>query len=235
MSAAFPNPSPGPDPAARPRPMRTQQARGLLTTGIVGGWLTASAWAIATLVILFAVFAAAKTEMGGFDFAFGAGMFVLLALFVWLGGMVCTIVGWFGMATLHRGMGRLMAWLSIVVTALAVIVPSSVPTMGSKDSVVTLALVSMAVWVGYYVLNAIFWATRGRARGLARLSVVGSIITATAVAIMMVLGVGNAAAVSELTLIVLIAAPFGAVLAHLGCGLAMGRERQTAQELASFD
>ncbi|MFO0749548.1 MAG: hypothetical protein U1F43_28340 [Myxococcota bacterium] len=228
-----PNPSFASD---RPRPPSDASPRGLLTTGLVGGWLTAASWATFTVVIVVAALmgAGGQRDQGLFDFAMGAGVLAFLAMLTWLAGMVCTSVGWFGMAKLHPGVAGVLAWLSIVVTACALILPFLGAAMNVSGAYIIVVLGGL-VTVAFYVLHASFWAQRGRARGAARIAVVGSIIAALACLVVTIAVLTRSQPDSVFMLFVVIAAPFSAFLAHLGAGLATGQERETASALSSFD
>jgi len=218
-----------------PPPKIPRSTQGLLTTGLVGGWLAGSAFAVVFLVLLMSALGAARHVGMDMDLAMGAGVFVMLALFVWVGGMVCSVIGWFGMGALHP-LGRAIAWLGIAVLACAVMLPmmGAALSVGGARGVAT---VGALIGVLYYALHAAFWARHGTARGVSRLAVVGGILAAASglVAVAVVWSPPALGGPSAFLLITVFAGPVGAVLAHFGSGFAMGRERETVRALQSFE
>ncbi len=205
---------------------------GLLTTGLVGGWLTGSAWASIFIVV---AFAASSIRPGvGFDVAMSAGALVLLAAFIWLGGMVCTVIGWFGLAALQRS-ARVIAWLAILVLVCAVLLP----TFGSSLNVAGVratSVLGIVLVVLFYALQLVFWLRHGTARGFARLAMVGcGLVIASGAATLAVIGIGPGNTDDVIAIVIVFAGPAGGMLAHVGGGLATGRERATVRALRSFD
>lgn len=203
-----------------------------MTTGLVGGWLAGAAYAVMVAILTVAALAGAGIGRD-LDIAMSAGSLVLLAAFVWVGGMVCSVVGWFGIAALHAS-ARVIAWLGIIILAAAVLLPftSIGLSVGGMRGVASLGAL---VGVGFYAAHAIFWARHGTARGLARLAIVGAILAAVSGLVATVTMWSEPRGLEAILVIALFAGPTGGVLAHWGSGMAIGRERQTVRALQTFE
>ncbi|MCC6625303.1 MAG: hypothetical protein IT385_28910 [Deltaproteobacteria bacterium] len=205
---------------------------GLMTTGLVGGWLTGSAFAVMLLTLILAVTQAGRGDIG-LDLQMSAGVLVLLAGFVWVGGMVCSVIGWFGIAALH-GSARIIAWLGILVLSLAVLLPMSAGAL-NLGGARAFASLGVLVGVGFYVVQATFWARHGTARGLARLALTGAILAAASGLVALLTIWTGTGGPEPLVIVAVFAGPTGGLMAHLGSGLAIGRERETVRALLTFE
>ena len=115
MSAEYPPIGP-PAQAARVAPGHYRSVRGQLTAGRVGSILVGSSW----FVFLIGIVVAAAAGSGGI-----LGGFVVLGCFVFLGGAITEVIGWFGLAGLpgQRAWALAIAILQIVICAWCLVGP----------------------------------------------------------------------------------------------------------------
>ena len=216
-------------------PSPTPATRGLLTTGLVGGWLAGSAFGLILLVFLVTGVASVAGRTNAFDsFAMSAGVVAFLSLLLWVGGMVCCIIGWFGLAALYRP-AIVVAWLGIATMVLALVTPIQAPFIRSCDGLRMFISFAVLVLMGFYAAQIFVWMRTGAARGAARLTMVGSALVVASALFGLVMMWAVPEEPSLLYIIAAYAAPTGGLLAHLGSGLAMARERATVKALQSFD
>lgn len=155
-------PSPGPERRTFPADRgHFRRVRGLLTAGRVGSALTGSAWMVLTLGML----------LGGTGSGTGGGIFVaflILAVFVYLGGVITEVVGWFGLRGLegHRGWATAVAVFYILECSWALVGPAFL-IAAFRDPAPVLIATLLLVTSRAALIAIGFWMRRGAAARVA--------------------------------------------------------------------
>lgn len=208
--------------------MATKPSRDMLTTGLVGSYLLASAWGImllGTIVVLLGGMSKLDASLG---MAFGG--FAVVAGLLWLGGAICEAVGWVGLGRLYPGMPSWIGWIEGALPILTLIMTVVMITV--LDFVEPGAHFLVVVQILHFLLAGLWMATHGP-RGLTLPGAIGYALALIGGVTIYVLAMTRTD-VETLALVLLVVFLTGGMIAHLATGIVFARSRALADSVNTF-
>lgn len=200
----------------------------MLTTGLVGSYLLASAWGImllGTLVLLISGTSSLDQSMG---LTFGA--FAVIAGILWLGGAICEAVGWIGLGRLYPGLPRWIGWLEGSLPVLTLIMFVVMITV--LDFVESGAHFLAILQITHFLTAGLWMATHGPRR-VTLPAAIGYGLALAGGCSLYALAIARAdPEVFGLVLLVVFLA--GGTVAHLGTGTLFAKNRALADSVNTF-
>ena len=203
-------------------------SRDMLTTGLVGSYLLASAWGILLLGAVVVLVAGTQS----LDAAMGATFagFAVVAGLLWLGGAICEAVGWIGLARLYPGLAAGIGWLEGSLPVLTLIIFAiSVSVLDFSEGTLHFLAIMQILHFG----GALGWMLTHGPRGTTTPAAVGyGIALAGGITLYLLALTGTNPELLGLVLFVAFLA--GGTAAHLATGLFFGRSRALADSVNTF-
>lgn len=206
--------------------MAKKPSRDMLTAGVVGSYLIASAW----LIVLLGTIVAIMGGIQSFEVGWVFGMFGVIAGLLWIGGAVCEGIGWIALGRLYPGTPPLIGWIEaslpvvgIFILTFAVTTFSAGPAMGH---------IVVLIQATHYFLAFLWLVTHGpRSRTLP--AALGYGLALLSGATLYILALAEARA--EMLLVVLLFTySTGAAIAHFGTAIVLGKSRALADSVNTF-
>ncbi len=203
-------------------------SRDMLTTGLVGSYLLASAWGLMLLGVIIILFQGTSS----FDIAMGASMggFAVVGGLLWLGGAVCEGVGWVGLGRLYPGLPTFVGWLEGSLPVLTLLILAVVVAM--LDFSEGVAHVMMILQLTHFLLAMLWMLTHGPKRQTVPAAVGYGLAFVCGVVLYLLAMSGSN--VETLGLLLVVALLAGGVMAHLATGLFFGKSRALADSVNTF-
>lgn len=200
----------------------------MLTTGLVGSWLLASAWAVMLLGAIVLLF----TGVGTLDMQIGMsiGGFAVIAGLLWLGGAVCEGIGWIGLGRLHPGLPPVIGWLEAALPPLSLILFAVAITMLDLPDVI--AHLMVILFLSHFLL-AFVWMLRHGPRGLTVPAAIGYGLALAGGLTLYACALARVD-VEAFALVLLVAFLTGGTAAHLATALLFSRSRALADSINTF-
>lgn len=208
--------------------MAAKPSRDMLTAGLVGSYLLASAWGImllGTLIILLQGLSSFDAELGGTLAGFGA-----IAVLLWLGGAVCEGIGWIGLGRLYPGLPSFLGWLEGAMPVMALL--ALVVTLAMFDFNEGLAHFMILVQLAHFTL-AFLWMLNHKPRRQTVGAVIGYGLGLAAGGTLYALALAQAE-VESIALLLLVVLLAGGTIAHLSTGIFFGKSRALADSVNTF-
>ena len=203
-------------------------SRDMLTTGLVGSYLLASAWSImllGTLVLLLGGVTSLDESVG---FAFG--VFAVIAGLLWLGGAICEGIGWIGLGRLYPGMPRWIGWLEAALPVMVLLVFAVMATVLDFIAAGVHFLALLAIL--QYVAAGMWMATHGpRAATLPAAIGYGLALAGGCTLYALALTQSDPEMFGLVLLVIFLA---GGAIAHLGTGVLFSKNRALADSVNTF-
>lgn len=203
-------------------------SRDMLTTGLVGSYLLASAWGLMLLGVIIILIQGTSS----FDMALGASMggFAVVAGLLWLGGAVCEGIGWVGLGRLYPGLPTFVGWLEASLPVLTLLILAIVVAM--LDFSEGVAHLMTTLQLTHFLLAMLWMLTHGPKRQTVPAAVGYGLTFACGVVLYLLAMSGSN--VETLGLLLVVALLAGGVIAHLATGLFFGKSRALADSVNTF-
>lgn len=203
-------------------------SRDMLTTGLVGSYLLASAWGImllGSIVVLFGGFKSLDASLG----VTFAG-FAVVAGILWLGGAICEAIGWVGLGRLYPGLPPWIGWLEGSLPVLTLLIFAVLVAM--LDFSEGAAHFMVLLQITHFLLAFLWMVTHGP-RGLTAPAAIGyGLALAGGVTLYALALTGTD--IEIFGLVLLIALLSGGTIGHLATGLFFSKTRVIADSVNTF-
>jgi len=203
-------------------------SRDMLTTGLVGSYLLASAWAIMLLGTIVVLLGGVNKLDANLGMAFGG--FAVVAGLLWIGGAICEAVGWAGLGRLYPGLPSWIGWLEGSLPILTLIMVVVMITV--LDFVEAGAHFLFALQVLHFLTAGLWMATHGP-RGLTTPGAVGYALALAGGVTLYALAMTHTD-IETLALVLLVMFLAGGMVAHLATGILFARSRALADSVNTF-
>jgi|GEM_PF-3323118 len=208
--------------------MAKKPSRDMLTTGLVGSYLLASAWGLmllGTLVLLMGGMNSLDTQLG---MTFGA--FAVIAGLLWLGGAICEAIGWMGLGRLYPGLPGGIGWLEASLPVLTLVL--FVVMVSLLDFVEAGAHFMAILQITHFLTAGLWMATHGPRRVTLPAAIGYGLALAGGCTLYALAIARSNPEVMGLVLLVIFLA--GGTVAHLGTGVVFAKNRALADSVNTF-
>lgn len=216
--------------------MAKKPSRDMLTTGLVGGYLLASAWGVllsGVLIVLVGGGTGTMSALDVFESGFATLMITLGIVFVllWLGGVICEAIGWVALGRLYPGMAPVIGWIEGAIPILAIMLTGI--TLGLAEGGIT-GHVIIVMQLVHFALAGMWMVRHHHPPHTPTLpATLGYALALIGGLTLYVLGLAEQSA-EIMTYVLLITLLAGATIAHLGTAIMFGRSRALADSLETF-
>lgn len=208
--------------------MAKKPSRDMLTAGVVGSYLLASAWGILFVSALILLFVGSDDI--GFQLGVNLAGIAIISGVLWVGGAVCEGIGWVGLGRLHVGLPRIIGWLEGSLPVASLVGVAIVSTAFRNAEAVVHGLIILQLL--HYVL-ALAWLLPRRPRGRALPAVIGYALALIGGGTLYALALARVEPQVVMTTLVFIGLG-GATIAHLSTGLFFASQRLLADSVNTF-
>lgn len=206
--------------------MAKKPSRDMLTAGVVGSYLMASAWSLVLLGVIVAIMGGIQSLETGWIF----GIFGVIAGLLWIGGAVCEGIGWIALGRLYPGTPPIIGWLEASLPVVGIIILTfAVTTFRAAPMMGHIVVVLQAT---HFLLAFLWLVTHGpRARNLP--AGIGYGLALVSGVTLYILALSETR--TEMGLIVLMFSyATGAAIAHFGTAVVLGKSRALADSVNTF-
>jgi len=203
-------------------------SRDMLTTGLVGSYLLASAWGIMLLGAVVILVSGVNSLDASLGMAFGG--FAIVAGILWLGGAICEAIGWIGLGRLYPGLPPWIGWLEGSLPVITLIIFAVLVAMLDFSE----GAAHFMLWLQIaHFLGAFLWMVTHGPRGLTMPAAVGYGLALAGGLTLYALALTKTE-IEIIGLILLVALLAGGTIGHLATGLFFGRTRVLADSVNTF-
>lgn len=208
--------------------MAKKPSRDMLTAGLVGSYLLASAWGILFISALIMLFVGSDNV--GLQLGVNLAGIAIISGVLWVGGAICEGIGWIGLGRLHVGLPRVIGWLEGSLPVLSLVGLGIVTSAFRSAEAVAHGLIILQI--AHYSL-ALAWLLPRRPRARALPAVIGYGLALAGGVGIYVLALVRAEPELVMTTLVFMGLG-GATVAHLSTGLFFASQRLLADSVNTF-
>ncbi len=206
--------------------MAKKPSRDMLTAGVVGSYLMASAWLIVVMGTIVAI-------MGGirsFEMGWVFGMLGVIAGLLLIGGTVCEGIGWIALGRLYPGTPALIGWLEAALPVIILFIFSFALTTFRADPAMGHVVV---VLLATHLFLAFLWMVTHQTRARTLPAALGYGLALLSGVTLYILALAEARA-EMLQVVLLFTYATGAAIAHFGTAIVFGKSRALADSVNTF-